>query len=598
MSTNKPIYIGAGEKLKDLDLPRIGSQIGVGEDPIHALIEVETVGHGFDDKGRVIILFEPHVFYALLKHDPVKLQEAVNEGLAYPKQGTRPYPRDSYPRLIKAMAIDETAALMACSWGMGQVMGQNFHMLHYNSVQEMVAAFAESEANQLQGMIDFIKSAKIDDDLRRIQQISKSGRVPSATDWISVVRTYNGAGFAKNNYHYRAAAAYAKWLKIKDTPFAPTDMRQEAVQETDIHGPVMEPHPIVISGDVYTFVGDSMLEGTSPVLGKIPGVKSYVHFKRGTMTSYWVGQVAKFVAAEDPSKVVFFLGTNDDFNNRPILEIVANVKKLIAEVGDRDYIWVGPPASPKLDKDHLNNVVDAIKRVVGNNYYDARVLKLSYQPDKIHPTMNSFAAWAHLIISKLETDDTDLEAEEVETPTTLAVENVTGQRAVEEQPSSPSVEVEHAENVVAAPSAAPVPGGAVTDPVKVIRTTAGQVIDEIKPYITPGIGVTGKASLGAAAVAILGGAWKFITSPLGLALIGVGAGFILFWLITRYYTNKHATEKQNNIDIAKIELEKLKLQAAIQNQAILADGTKQNVVVLTGSEKLEDHAPIGIAQEN
>src|SRR4051812_40674154 len=115
MSETIPIYKGAAKRIDDLDLPKIGAEIGVGEDVLHALIEVETRGTGFDEQGRVIILFEPHVFYGLLRHDPVKLKQAVAEGLAYPKQGMRPYPRDSYPRLIKAMAIDETAALESAS---------------------------------------------------------------------------------------------------------------------------------------------------------------------------------------------------------------------------------------------------------------------------------------------------------------------------------------------------------------------------------------------------------------------------------------------------------------------------------------------------
>jgi hypothetical protein len=35
-----------------------------------------------------------------------------------------------------------------------------------------------------------------------------------------VARVYNGPGFRQHNYHGRMAAAYAKWAKIRDTPWS------------------------------------------------------------------------------------------------------------------------------------------------------------------------------------------------------------------------------------------------------------------------------------------------------------------------------------------------------------------------------------------
>lgn len=229
------IYKGEAKKLDDIDLPAVGAEIGVGEDVVHALIEVETRGTGFDKHGRVIMLFEPHKFYANLRGANRTL--AVGQGLAYPRWGEKKYPLDSYPRLAKAMLIDETAALRSCSWGMGQVMGDNFKMLKFKTVQEMVRAFADDEEKQLQGMIDFIKGANIDDDLRRIEQKTDVGQRVIAQDWVPVVRVYNGAGYFKNNYHNRAAAAYNRWLKIKDTPFGQSlNIKESAAKEEVDHG--------------------------------------------------------------------------------------------------------------------------------------------------------------------------------------------------------------------------------------------------------------------------------------------------------------------------------------------------------------------------
>jgi hypothetical protein len=86
----------------------------------------------------------------------------------------------------------------------------------------MVVSFAESEANQLEGMINFIKSAKLDDELR-------------AKNWAGFARGYNGSGYRANQYDTRLAKAYAFWQKKPDTKWTPTsaageEMEAEAIQ--------------------------------------------------------------------------------------------------------------------------------------------------------------------------------------------------------------------------------------------------------------------------------------------------------------------------------------------------------------------------------
>lgn len=207
----KELWLGEALRIDDYDLPRIGHKIGVGEDEIHAVLDVESRGKGFDSQGRVIMLFEPHIFWRELA--PKDRPEAQRLGLAYPKW-RRNYPKDSYPRLKAAMKINATAALKACSWGLGQIMGFNHKLAGYNSVQAMVKAFAKDEANQLEAMIDFIKNTGLADELK-------------AHDWRGFARGYNGVSYAKNNYHNRLANAYAKWAKIKDTLWTPASAEKE-----------------------------------------------------------------------------------------------------------------------------------------------------------------------------------------------------------------------------------------------------------------------------------------------------------------------------------------------------------------------------------
>ncbi len=205
-------FTGKASRLIDMDLPRIGDTIGVGEDEIHAVLDVEARGRGFDSQSRPVMLFEPHIFYRQLSG--TERDTAVRDGLAY-KSWRRNYPRDSYPRIEQAMKINEEAALRSASWGLGQIMGFNCKLAGYSTAGEMVKAFRDSEAVQLEGMVSFITHAGLDDNLRR-------------HDWRGFAKGYNGTGYAKNAYHTKLAAAYRRWASIPDTEWK----RVEAIRTT------------------------------------------------------------------------------------------------------------------------------------------------------------------------------------------------------------------------------------------------------------------------------------------------------------------------------------------------------------------------------
>lgn len=204
-------FKGRARKIEDKDLPRIGAMIGVGEDKIHAVLDVESAGHGFDAKGRPKMLFEPHIFYRQLSGE--KRKKAVTLGLAYSKWKPGNYPSDSYPRLARAMEIDETAALKSASWGLGQVMGFNHLSAGYTSVQTFVLAMMDDEDNHLEAMVAFIKSNHLDDNLR-------------AGDWAGFALGYNGAAYASHGYHTKLASRWHYWQKIPDTPWDPDETEE------------------------------------------------------------------------------------------------------------------------------------------------------------------------------------------------------------------------------------------------------------------------------------------------------------------------------------------------------------------------------------
>lgn len=196
-------FRGRAKRLDAWDYGRIGRLIRVGEDEVRAVVEVEAAGSGFDAQGRPKMLFEPHVFWRELGE--AKRAIAVEQGLAYRRWGERPYPRDSYPRLTAAMRIDRPAALRSASWGLGQIMGFNHRSAGYSTVEAMVADFLDDEEKHVEAMIRFIISQGLDDEMREHR-------------WEAFARGYNGPGFAKNGYHTKLAAAFAKWRARPDTP--------------------------------------------------------------------------------------------------------------------------------------------------------------------------------------------------------------------------------------------------------------------------------------------------------------------------------------------------------------------------------------------
>lgn len=201
-------FKGRALRLHDIDLPKIGHRIGVGEDELHAFMDVESAGSGFDSQGRPKMLFEPHLFYRELSTHPDLRAKAVATGLAYPKWGTQPYPKDSYPRLQAAMALaGEEAAIRSASWGATQILGSNCEDAGYKTPQAMVCAFMDDEENQLNATVTLIIAMQIDDDVR-------------AHNWATVARVWNGPGYSKNHYDTKMRDAFAKWQKIRDTPWS------------------------------------------------------------------------------------------------------------------------------------------------------------------------------------------------------------------------------------------------------------------------------------------------------------------------------------------------------------------------------------------
>jgi hypothetical protein len=190
-------FRGAATPLTQAGLAKVCNQLGVKAAEAWAVVFTETdpPNGGYFQSGKPQILYEQHVFHRLTggkydaSHPDISSPHPGNYGASGEHQ---------YARLAEAAGCDETAALMAASWGMGQTLGENFKLVKYKTVQALVADMVESEDLQLLAMGQEILNSHIASALQ-------------THDWKNFASVYNGSGYAKNHYDQHLSSWYAKF---------------------------------------------------------------------------------------------------------------------------------------------------------------------------------------------------------------------------------------------------------------------------------------------------------------------------------------------------------------------------------------------------
>ncbi|OJT20175.1 hypothetical protein BO221_33910 [Archangium sp. Cb G35] len=195
-------FTGAATPLTAQGIQACADKLSVHPAEIWAVLQIETRGCGYFTDRRPAILFERHVF-SRRTHGRF---DAQAPDISNPKAGGYASGPAEYPRLERAMALDEQAALESASWGLGQVMGYHAAELGYGSVEQFVSRMMASEDEQLAAMAAFIQHHGLAQALRD-------------HDWAAFAHGYNGAGYAKNEYDKKLAAA---WQRLSS--HAPPDL--------------------------------------------------------------------------------------------------------------------------------------------------------------------------------------------------------------------------------------------------------------------------------------------------------------------------------------------------------------------------------------
>lgn len=131
-----------------------------------AVFSVES-NQAYDPRtGLVIIRFEPHIF-----------RRQAGPEVAFSRGGQQA----EWRNLARAFALNANAALMSTSYGLPQLMGFNWRVTRYPSVQAMVLAFQDSCEAQVAGFFNFVEQNGL------VRYILNA-------DWRGFTRRYNGPG--------------------------------------------------------------------------------------------------------------------------------------------------------------------------------------------------------------------------------------------------------------------------------------------------------------------------------------------------------------------------------------------------------------------
>ena len=186
------------------DAERLGCSVAA----VRAVASVETRGSGFCPDGFPKTLFEGHYFHKLTKGRYSKDYPTIS----YPKWTRQFYGKTwqaERERLALACSLDKPAALMSASWGTFQIMGANFAMCGYATVQQFVNAMCKDANTHLAAFTEYIIEAGLVDELQECR-------------WADFARIYNGPG---------QVPTYATRLEEAYNTYAALDLPPESAQD-------------------------------------------------------------------------------------------------------------------------------------------------------------------------------------------------------------------------------------------------------------------------------------------------------------------------------------------------------------------------------
>jgi hypothetical protein len=185
-------------ELTDEDFQNAAQTLGCDVAAIKAVAQVESSGKGFLPDGRATILYEAHIFGRLTNNQYANTVDARGKPISarsWDRSLYGPTGAHQYDRMNLAAQHNEEAAHQAASWGIFQILGTNYKVAGYDSIQEFVKAMQTGAGCHLEALVCFIQNNNLVDHLKN-------------HNWAAFARAYNGPGYAQNRYDEKLAEAY------------------------------------------------------------------------------------------------------------------------------------------------------------------------------------------------------------------------------------------------------------------------------------------------------------------------------------------------------------------------------------------------------
>lgn len=182
-------------------------------------------------------------------------------------------------------------------------------------------------------------------------------------------------------------------LPVDELVFTPIDLRLQAyVEANKIDSSML----IDSSAQHVLLIGDSMADGLRfpfASLSKENGHKFTSVAKTSSSIIAWQGNRMKSLIEEvKPTYIMISLGSNELFTKR-LKAYKKFVKHIVEQVGDINFIWIGPP---NWRKD--NGLTEVLKSGVGKGrFFPSKDLVLKRAGDGIHPRWKEYEVWAKAI---------------------------------------------------------------------------------------------------------------------------------------------------------------------------------------------------------
>lgn len=213
-----------------------------------AILAQESGGRAYGADGRLIIRFENHLFYTnwgkrneALYHEHFRTGSPAWTGHQWRPSADGDWRECHTSQSVEwevfsfASTLDDPAAKKSISMGLPQVLGSNFGILGFASVQDMFNAFIASERNQVIAFFDFLEGNG-----------SRAVNALQTRDFRTIASIYNGAGQADyyggliSNHYNRFIALRGIQPPVSSTPTAtpPSTPTTESVSTGSVYARV------------------------------------------------------------------------------------------------------------------------------------------------------------------------------------------------------------------------------------------------------------------------------------------------------------------------------------------------------------------------